>query len=62
MRSYLNGSGSMAGTPPPGGVGGGRPLPRPGMMVGRASSSSLPRSPDNDPSYLTSGLGKIIIS
>jgi len=45
----------MAGTPPPGV--GGRPLPRPGMMMGRASSSSLPRSPDNDPSYLTSGLG-----
>lgn len=53
MRSYLNGSGN-SGTPPPAL---GRPLPRPGLMMGRASSSSLPRSPENDSSFLTSGLG-----
>lgn len=58
MRSYLNGSGvSGVSTPPPGtGLGPGRPH-RPGLMSGRASSSSLPRSPDNDTSLLTSGLG-----
>ena len=55
MRSYFNGSGSNVGTPPPGL---GRPLPRPGMIMGgRASSSSLPRSPEGDSSFLTSGLG-----
>jgi len=55
MRSYFNGSGVS--TPPPGtGLGPGRPH-RPGLMSGRASSSSLPRSPDNDTSLLTSGLG-----
>ena len=55
MRSYLNGSGVS--TPPPGsGLGPGRPH-RAGLMSGRASSSSLPRSPDNDTSLLTSGLG-----
>ena len=58
MRSYLNGGGSNVGTPPPLG---GRPLPRPGgmaVMGGRASSSSLPRSPETaDSSFLTSGLG-----
>ena len=59
MRSYLNGSGM--GTPPlaPGHGPGGRPVSghRGGMMTGRTSSSSLPRSPDNDMSLLTSGLG-----
>ena len=55
MRSYFNGSGVS--TPPPGtGLGPGRPH-RAGLMSGRASSSSLPRSPDNDTSLLTSGLG-----
>merc|ERR1719513_306153 len=55
MRSYFNGSGVS--TPPPGtGLGPGRPH-RPGPMSGRASSSSLPRSPVNDTSLLTSGLG-----
>ena len=55
MRAYLNGGGGGVGTPPPGL---GRPLPRPGMMLGgRASSSSLPRSPDNDASFLGGGMG-----
>merc|ERR1719310_1495029 len=54
MRSYFNGSG--LGTPPPGPgsglVAGHRPMSghRPVLMSGRASSSSLPRSPDNDTS------------
>ena len=58
MRSYFNGGG--LGTPPPGpGLAGHRPMSghRPVLMSGRASSSSLPRSPDNDTSLLTSGLG-----
>ena len=59
MRSYFNGSG-LSCTPPPGsGLGPGRPPHRPGLMSGRASSSSLPRSPDQDTASmcLTSGLG-----
>ena len=61
MRQYLNGS--VSGTPPPGtSLTPGRPLAghpgRSGLMSGRASSSSLPRSPDNDTSVITgSGLG-----
>jgi len=50
MRSYFNGSSSVSGTPPPaaGPQGPGRPAHnRPGLLgTGRASSSSLPRSPD----------------
>ena len=49
MRSYFNGSSSVSGTPPPaaGPQGPGRPAHnRPGLLgTGRASSSSLPRSP-----------------
>jgi len=55
MRSYFNGSSSVSGTPPPQGgpqggpQGPGRPAHnRPAGLLGtgRASSSSLPRSPD----------------
>ena len=47
MRSYFNGSSSISGTPPPAGPHPGRPPHnRPGLLgTGRASSSSLPRSP-----------------
>ena len=50
MRSYFNGSNSVSGTPPPQGgpQGPGRPAHnRPAGLLGtgRASSSSLPRSP-----------------
>ena len=55
MRSYLlNGSGVA--TPPPG-TGLAPRHHRPGLVSGRASSSSLPRSPEQDTSLLTSGLG-----
>lgn len=70
MRSYFNGSSSMSGTPPPSvppttappPLGPGRPPhARPGLLgTARASSSSLPRSPDTMDSSshaLTSGLG-----
>jgi len=71
MRSYFNGSSSVSGTPPPTvppnsgapmGPGGRPPHSRPGLLgTARASSSSLPRSPDTlDSSQshpLTSGLG-----
>ena len=55
MRSYFNGSTH----PPAAGLGPGRPHPVSGarLISGRASSSSLPRSPDQDTSLLTSGLG-----
>lgn len=58
MRSYFNGSTGLAATPPPVSAG---PRPHPvtsgRLVTGRASSSSLPRSPDQDNSLLTSGLG-----
>jgi len=70
MRSYFNGSSSMSGTPPPSvppttvppPLGPGRPPhARPGIIgTARASSSSLPRSPDTMDSSshaLTWGLG-----
>ena len=57
MRSYLLNGGGVASTPPPGpGLGPPRHH-RPGIMSGRASSSSLPRSPEQDNSHNTSGLG-----
>ena len=61
MRSYLLNGGGVTSTPPPGpGLGPPRHH-RPGIMSGRASSSSLPRSPEQDTSLgtslLTSGLG-----
>lgn len=52
MRSYLNGSSS---TPPPSLTSGRRPV---GPAAGRSSSSSLPRSPDND-NVSGSGQGSI---
>jgi len=64
MRSYFNGSSSVSGTPPPssGGLPSRPPHTRPGLLSSgaRASSSSLPRSPDTLDSSshpLTSGLG-----
>ena len=58
MRSYLlNGSSVGTGTPPPGSGMGPPRHHRPGLMSGRASSSSLPRSPEQDLSHNTSGLG-----
>ena len=58
MRSYLlNGSSVGTGTPPPGPGMGPPRHHRPGLMSGRASSSSLPRSPEQDLSHNTSGLG-----
>merc|ERR1719412_3063298 len=59
MRSYLLNGGSSVGTgTPPPGPGMGPPRHhRPGLMSGRASSSSLPRSPEQDLSHNTSGLG-----
>merc|ERR1719242_480199 len=57
MRSYLLNGGGVTSTPPPGpGLGPPRHH-RPGIMSGRASSSSLPRSPEQDTSLRTSGLG-----
>ena len=59
MRSYLLNGGSSVGvgTPPPGPGMGPPRHHRPGLMSGRASSSSLPRSPEQDLSHNTSGLG-----
>merc|ERR1719225_855532 len=60
MRSYLLNGGSVGtGTPPPGPGMGPPRHHRPGLMSGRASSSSLPRSPEQDLSHNTSGLGSV---